>query len=168
MWYILEVEEHINRCGHEAERVAKEAVRRSFDGRTFLDHAVREEGGLRLCRNCSETCQYYAILFGGVDLREPAYAELKHPVPEVFRADRTELLEEIIPVNAFIGAYLRLDVLLKLGENQRVLESLSAFFGDMVEKTGTLWELRQCRASLDHGFASYALVAMRRALGIDG
>lgn len=154
-------------AAEKAERVAEETIRQSFNGSLFLDHAVRENGTLKRCQDCSETGQYYAILFGGFDLMEPMYAELRHLVLDFFRADRTELLEEIVPVNAFIGAYLRLEVLLKMGENRRVLESLKDFFGGMVEKTGTLWELRQCRGSLDHGFAAYALVAMRKALGID-
>ena len=147
--------------------MARETVRQSFDGRVFLDHAVRENGKLVRCADCSEAGQYYAILFGGIDMKAPDYAELLRLVLEVFRADRTELLEEIAPINAFIGAYLRLEALLKLGEHAKVLESISTFFGGMAEETGTLWEYREHHGSRDHGFASYALVAMRKALGVD-
>ena len=154
-------------AGEKAERVAREAVRQSFDGRVFLDHAVRENGKLTRCGDCSEAGQYYAILFGGIDMHAPEYAGLRQLVLHTFRADRTELLEEIAPVNAFIGAYLRLEALLKMGENEKVLESLTTFFGGMAEETGTLWEYRERHGSRDHGFASYALVAMRKALGVD-
>lgn len=154
-------------AGEKAERVTRETVQQSFDGRVFLDHAVRENGKLVRCADCSEAGQYYAILFGGIDMTAPDYAELRRLVLEVFRADRTELLEEIAPINAFIGAYLRLEALLKLGEYAKVLESISTFFGGMAEETGTLWEYREHHGSRDHGFASYALVAMRKALGID-
>ena len=34
----------------------------------------------------------------------------------------------------------------------------------MEQETGTLWEYRQGTGSRDHGFASYALVAMYKAL----
>ena len=153
-------------AGEKAEKVARETVRQSFDGRVFLDHAVRKDGGLMRCADCSEAGQYYAILFGGIDMKAPEYAELRHLVLEVFGADRTVLLEEIAPINAFIGAYLRLEALLKMGENEAVLHSLTTFFGGMAGETGTLWEYRERHGSRDHGFASYALVAMRAALGI--
>ena len=153
-------------AGEKAEKVARETVRQSFDGRVFLDHAVRKDGGLMRCADCSEAGQYYAILFGGIDMKAPEYAELRHLVLEVFGADRTILLEEIAPINAFIGAYLRLEALLKMGENEAVLHSLTTFFGGMAGETGTLWEYRERHGSRDHGFASYALVAMRAALGI--
>ena len=153
-------------AGEKAEKVARETVRQSFDGRVFLDHAVWKDGGLMRCADCSEAGQYYAILFGGIDMKTPEYAELRHLVLEVFGADRTVLLEEIAPINAFIGAYLRLEALLKMGENEAVLHSLTTFFGGMAGETGTLWEYRERHGSRDHGFASYALVAMRAALGI--
>ena len=96
----------------------------------------------------------------------PQYAELRRLVLEVFGSDRKILLDEIAPINAFIGAYLRLEALLKMGENRAVLDSLAGFFGGMAEETGTLWEYREHHGSRDHGFASYALVAMRQALNL--
>ena len=153
-------------AGQKAERVAGETVRQSWNGTVFLDHAVRDGGKLVRQNDCSEAGQYYAILFGGIDMKAPEYAELRRLVLEVFGSDRDVLLEEIAPINAFIGAYLRLEALLKMGENRAVLDSLKGFFGNMAGKTGTLWEYREPHGSRDHGFASYALVAMRRALGI--
>ena len=132
----------------------------------FLDHAVRNDGVLTRCADCSEAGQYYAILFGGIDMTASGYAELRHLVLDVFGADRAVMLEEIAPINAFIGAYLRLEALLKMGEKAAVLQSLTTFFGGMAGETGTLWEYRERHGSRDHGFASYALVAMRKALGI--
>ncbi len=153
-------------AGEKAEKVARETVRQSFDGRVFLDHAVRNDGVLTRCADCSEAGQYYAILFGGIDMTAPGYVELRHLVLDVFGADRAVMLEEIAPINAFIGAYLRLEALLKMGEKAAVLQSLTTFFGGMAGETGTLWEYRERHGSRDHGFASYALVAMRKALGI--
>ena len=73
-------------------------------------------------------------------------------------------MPEIFEVNAFIGAYLRLEALLKMGQKELVLSDIRSFFGQMSEHTGTLWEYRQEKGSKDHGFASYALVAMEAAL----
>jgi alpha-L-rhamnosidase len=152
-------------CKEKCERIRRTAVEQSFDGRVFLDHAVRnEQGELVRKKHCSEACQYYAILFGGIDIREQKYAELRRLVLNVFSAERTEEHPDIAEINAFIGAYLRMETLLKMGEYDILLEDIKDFFGCMESVTGTLWEYRQRHGSRDHGFASYALVAMKRAL----
>ncbi len=45
-------------------------------------------------------------------------------------------------------------------EYKLLLDEVEGFFGEMADKTGTLWELRTPTGSLDHGFASYAAYAM--------
>ena len=151
---------------HQRSRaVIAETTKQSFNGKVFLDHAVRDEktGELVACPgDCSEAGQYYAILFGDVDLENEQYAYLKDLVYNVFGADRTDH-PEIHPINAFIGAYLRLEVLLKLKQYPLVLRDVAAFFGCMEATTGTLWEYRQEKGSKDHGFASFACVALSKA-----
>ena len=148
-----------------SREVREKAVAQSFNGRVFLDHAIRDEHH-RLVRqdDCSEACQYYAILFGGIDMHDPKYAELYRLVTTVFGATRREEVSGIAEINAFIGAYLRLEALLKMDENALVLRDIEEFFGSMEAETGTLWEYRERKGSRDHGFASYALVAMTKAL----
>lgn len=147
------------------DRVQKAAIEQSFDGRVFRDHAIRDEQGkLVLQEDCSEAGQYYAILFGGFDIREPRFAGLLDLVQNVFSANRNGKMPEIAEINAFIGAYLRLEALLKIGEYRLLLRDVKEFFGNMEVETGTLWEYRQRHGSRDHGFASYALVAMTEAL----
>ena len=149
----------------KSEKIRRTAAEQSFDGRVFLDHAVRNYcGELERQGDCSEACQYYAVLFGGIDVTEPRYAELRRLIRDVFRAEREEKHPEIAEINAFIGAYLRLEALLKMGEYKLVLRDVKEFFGNMESLTGTLWEYRQGVGSRDHGFASYALVAMMKAL----
>ncbi len=153
-------------CLEKCARVRKAAVVQSFDGKLFHDHALRgEDGSLVLQDDISEICQYYAILFAGIDMTDPTYAYLSHLVKHVFGATRKESLPEIEEINAFIGVYLRLEALLKLGEHALVLSDIKDFFGRMEQLTGTLWENRAVHGSLDHGFASYAAVAMMKALG---
>ena len=137
----------------------------SYNGKYFLDHAIRDESGkLVLQKESSEAGQYYAILFGGFDIHDEKYAEFYRLVTEVFAAERKVPMPEIFEVNAFIGAYLRLEALLKIGEYHLVLRDIDEFFGKMEIETGTLWEYRQHKGSRDHGFASYALVAIRKAI----
>ena len=138
----------------------------SFDGQLFTDNAVRgEDGVLQNTGNTSEACQYYALLFGGVDLDAPEYAFLKGCVLNGFGAV-AESGRRFVPVNAFIGLYLRIKFLLQEEYFDLLLGELNDFFGDMVAKTGTLWEYRQTQCSLDHGFASYVAYAICKALKI--
>ena len=140
-------------------------MKQSFNGTYFMDHALRDEtGALVLQDHASEACQYYAVLFGGIDMESPRYAKLKDLILNVFSPDRGGKMPEIFEVNAFIGAYLRLEALLKMGQKELVLSDIRSFFGQMSEHTGTLWEYRQEKGSKDHGFASYALVAIEEAL----
>ena len=149
----------------KSRRVQKTAAEQAFGGTYFMDHAVRNENGVPvLQKESSEACQYYAILFGGIDIREEKYRGLYRMITEIFGAERRAPMPEILEINAFIGVYLRLEALLKIGEYDLVLRDVKEFFGAMEEETGTLWEYRQRKGSRDHGFASYALVAMEEAL----
>ena len=154
-------EEYLRR----SEEVRKKTAEQSFNGKIFLDHAIRNEAGelIRQEEHASEACQYYAIRFGELDWQDDKYAELRRLVLEVFGAERKEAHPEIAEINAFIGAYMRLEALLTLKEYDLILRDVNDFFGCMEQETGTLWEYRQRHGSRDHGFASYALVAMMEA-----
>ena len=150
-------------CARRSADVRKVAVEQSYNGQYFQDHALRDaSGNLVLQDHASEACQYYAILFGGIDWHAQRFAPLKELIVTVFTPDRT-VLPEIIPVNAFIGAYLRIEALLKMGQYDLLLENIRDFFGKMEQRTGTLWEYRQFKGSYDHGFASYAVAAAMKA-----
>lgn len=153
-------------CKRRSEEVRKTAVEQSFNGKYFMDHSVRdEEGKLCLQEHSSEACQYYAVLFGGIDIRSERYRELEHLILHVFSPNRSEdVAPEIFEVNAFIGAYLRLEALCQMKEYELVLKDVVDFFGQMDERTGTLWEYREMKGSLNHGFASYAYVVVQEAL----
>jgi alpha-L-rhamnosidase len=145
---------HLPHLHAKAERIRERARRLAFDGEVFLDHALRQEGVLVNQRRASEAGQYYAILFGGVDLDSAPYAKLKAFVADCFQSfdprDRA-----FCPINAFIGLYLRLWVLASRGESALLAKTVKHFCADMCQKTGTLWEYRDGKGSLDHGFASY-------------
>ncbi len=155
----------LERCA----QVRAEAVRQAFDGELFIDNAVRgADGALRPTGNTSETGQYYALYFGEVDMNEPRYARLKAAFCDVFGPDHARyaaLGRDVEPSNAFMGIYLRLELLLKAGMYGAAVDEIRGFFGGMAQLTGTLWEHnRPTGGSLNHGFASYAGVALRRAL----
>lgn len=152
-------------CRRRSAEVRGKAIKQSLKDGYFRDHAVRDKyGQLCLLEDSSEACQYYAVLFGGIDLDSVKYMKLKYLITDVFTPTREDVMPEIFPVNMFIGAYLRMEALLKMNEYELVLKDVVRFFGNMEKYTGTLWEYKQHKGSYDHGFASYALVVIKEAL----
>ena len=66
--------------------------------------------------------------------------------------------------NAFIGNYLRLELMLRAGCYDQVLADCRGFFSGMAKLTGTLWEHARVTCSLNHGFASLAAYYIDTAL----
>ncbi len=161
VWKLYGDEECLTKC----RKVRECAIKNSFNGTYFQDHSKRDKDGvLRLQPQASQACQYYALLFGDLDMNSPTYAKLLHMILNEFDPDRPMAVPAIMDVNAFVGAYLRLESLLKLGEYELALTDVQKFFGSMEQKTKTLWENRTIKGSNDHGFASYALVVICKAL----
>ena len=157
--------------GDEKHREKALAIREktkslAFDGEVFVDNAVRDKNRkLNNTQNVSEAGQYYAMLFGDVNLNDPMYEKLKFHIKDGFHAFAENLGERtFVPVNAFIGRYLRMQTLLMLEEYEILLQNVGTFFSGMAKTTGTLWEYKDGKGSKDHGFASYAAVAIAEAL----
>ncbi|MBQ8233833.1 MAG: hypothetical protein IJZ34_18210 [Lachnospiraceae bacterium] len=74
------------------------------------------------------------------------------------KRDVETVYPEVYISNAFMGNYLRLELLIRFGYFDQVLSECCDFFLSMAEMTGTLWEHSRLTASLDHGFASMAAV----------
>ncbi len=126
----------------------------------YCDNAWRRDGKLVLSGERTESCQYYAF-FTGVATPE-THPELWKILVSDFGYDRAEkgLYPEIWPANAFIGNYLRLDLLNRFGFKTELYDNIKGYFAYMAERTGTLWELVASQASCNHGFASHVLYWM--------
>jgi alpha-L-rhamnosidase len=80
---------------------------------------------------------------------------------------KQNLHPQVHPANAFIGNYLRLELLSRHGEAALLLGELRDFFLYMAERTGTLWEHEDDGHSLNHGFASHVVhLLYRDVLGL--
>jgi len=131
----------------------------SFDGKYFVDNAIRENGALQRTSNCSETCQYYAFYF---EIALPkSHSQLWSEIVNKFGPNRN--VPGVHPANAFIGFYLRLDLLLRYGLTSQMSKEISEYFMPMVQCTGTVWEHKDQRASCCHGFASYIAYLLHKA-----
>jgi alpha-L-rhamnosidase len=151
-------------CLEKAEHIVKVVKEQSYFDGFFHDHALRQEDGSLLVvkEDVTETCQYYAFFF---ETAAPeTYPELWKILLEDFGPGRVEkgLWKEIYPSNAFIGYYLRLELLSRMELGELLLENIEGFFGYMAARTGTLWEHNDTSASCNHGFASHVLVWLRK------
>ena len=141
----------------KADAILETVRQQSFDGQFFVDNAIRQDGKLVSSGERTEVCQYYAFFFGAAT--PETHPQLLKTLVEDFGPDRAETgaWPEIYPANAFIGNYLRLDILMQLGYFDTVRKNIEGYFLYMAEKTGTLWENIGDTASCNHGFASYVL-----------
>ena len=62
-----------------------------------------------------------------------------------------------MPVDMFSGYIMRLDLLMRDGKREELLEECKKLLLPMAERTGTLWEHNNICASCDHGFAAYSI-----------
>ena len=140
----------------------------SLQGSFFVDNAVRDDAGvLQLSGQSSEACQYYAFFCGTArpETDEALWSILlEHFGPQ---AQAPAAYPSIHPANAFIGYFLRMTLLSRYGEPARLLAEMKGYFLRMAQKTGTLWEHNDTRASCNHGFASQLCALLyREALGV--
>jgi alpha-L-rhamnosidase len=151
----------------KASRVRETIRRQSFDGRFFVDNAVRRNGKLQVTTNHSEVCQYFAFFTGTATLE--THPELWRTLKEQFGPKRqeTKAFPEVAAANAFVGNVLRLELLSQQGLSRQMLEESVSYYLYMAERTGTLWELISPNASCNHGFASHVVhMLYRNVLGL--
>lgn len=142
----------------EAESLQETIRRMSYTSKGFFcDNAYRVDGMLKLSGEYTESCQYYAF-HTGVATPEK-FPELWNCLLNDFGFERkqTGKWPEIYFANAFIGNYLRLDLISMYGDKDDLLRNIEGYFYYMAEKTGTLWENDSDYASCNHGFASHVL-----------
>jgi alpha-L-rhamnosidase len=144
-----------------------ETVRKqSFNGTFFVDNSVRDENGeLQPSGECTEVCQYYAFFCGTASLQ--SHPKLWRYLLEQAGSNRAPDCP-LHPANAFIGYYLRMDLLSRFGEGERLLDEMKQYFLGMANRTGTLWERDDERSSCNHGFASFLCVLLTRSAAHQG
>ncbi len=147
--------------------VRDKAAALAWNGEWFEDNAVRDaEGVLRRLGHVSETGQYYAFWFGAAS--PETHASLWNRLCAEFGPSRdiAKTYPDIPASNAIIGAYLRLELLLRFGHARQCLDECKELFLPMARKTGTLWENLSPNSSLNHGFAASAAWLIYKAHGV--
>lgn len=148
----------------KAESIKKNITDFSFNGEFFEDNSVRENGKLIRTGHTSEACQYYAFDTGVASVRE--YPSLYQKLKIFFSNDRdvVKVYPNVGKANVIVGLLMRITLLLDQGEYNRVINEIKGVYGNMAEKTGTLWEHTASSASCNHGIAAYAGYILVRAL----
>ncbi|MBR2444737.1 MAG: hypothetical protein IKB27_04990 [Clostridia bacterium] len=143
----------------EAEAL-KDIIRREARPNLFFcDNAtIDSDGKATLTGKQTETCQYYAFYTGVADFETDK--ELWDTLVNDFGAQRKQSnkWKDIYFSNAFIGNYLRCDLLMRAGLKERLDTDIRGYFDYMARETGTLWENDTAGASCNHGFASHVLI----------
>lgn len=148
----------------KSKRIRETAKRLSWNGEIFIDNAQKDEHGvLHNTENFSEAGQYYALLFGDIDLADGKYDKLRSYIDEDFIRFYPDK-EHFVRVNVWIGFYLKMELFIGLGAWARLDGMIRSVFPEMAEETGTLWEYRydQRVGSYDHGFSAYVAYAIGR------
>jgi alpha-L-rhamnosidase len=152
----------------KADKINAEILKQSYNGQFFVDNAIRNKNGeLKITKNISEVCQYYAFYF---NIATPeTHSELWNNLVNHFgpqrRADNK--FPKVHFANSFPGNYLRLELLSRDKRASKILDESIDFFSYMAERTGTLWEHKKPEASCNHGFASHTVHFLYRdVLGI--
>lgn len=154
----------------KAESLKEKITKQSFDGELFVDNAIRDENGvLAPTGNHSEICQYFAYFCKIAEPNDDRYKSLIDTIVNVFGSEREEkgIMPEIVYAQPFIGYYVRMLILLDLHKFRNIIRDIKGYFLNMANTTGTLWEygsIEKSKGSLNHGFASYAGVALLYAV----
>jgi alpha-L-rhamnosidase len=152
----------------KSERIKQTILKQSYNGTFFVDNGVRNKGGkLEITNNTTEVCQYYAFFF---NIATPvSHPELWRKLTTEFGPERNDKLTwpNVFRANAFVGNYMRMDILSRYGLKTQLMSEIQDYFYAMAKTTGTLWENMSSEASCNHGFASYiGHVLYRDVLGI--
>ncbi len=153
---------------NKAQKIKQTILKQSFNGEFFVDNAVRDNNGnLIPTSNISEVGQYYAFFF---DIATPeAFPDLWDKLTLKFGPNRNDkkVYPRVFKANAFIGNYLRMEMLYRYGRSDQMLKEMKGYFLNMANLTGTLWEHMDTHASCNHGFASYlGHLLFQGALGV--
>lgn len=142
----------------EASALRRAIRARARLGLFFGDNALLTDGEYKMTGKITETCQYYAFFTGVATPDEDA--ELWHTMLCDFGPKRRKSgkWSDVYFSNAFIGNYLRCELLMLNGERESLEEDIRSYFDYMAIRTGTLWEYVDDYASCNHGFASHVLI----------
>ena len=147
----------------KANTIKQNILKLSFNGEFFEDNAVREDKKLVLKNHITQACQYYAFETGvaETDTHIDLYNKIKTYFSPLYKSTKYNYVHK---ANVIIGFLARIKLLLINNEYDLILNEIKKVYYPMAERTGTLWEHFDERASCNHGIASFVGVVAVSAL----
>ena len=148
----------------KSEKIRNVIRKQSFDGEFFCDNLVFD--GKRLVKSgvCTESCQYYEFFTKTASKEDYPILWNRLIVDFGIKRIKSGKCSEIGKSNAFIGNFLRLELLRENHMYAQLAEEIKDNFGYMAKRTGTLWEKVDGSTSMNHGFAGYVAVLIAEAV----
>lgn len=141
-----------------SDELKEKIIALAFDGKYFADNALRDKNNiLKATENKSEICQYISF-FCNIAEDNKKFSDLKNEL--ISKCGPGIVNRNLSKANAFVGNYIRMYLMKKWLKPSVFIQEIIEGFYKMAEITGTLWEHDQPIASRNHGFASYAAVAV--------
>ena len=149
----------------KSEKLKKTIRNMAFDGKLFMDRAMRtDDGKIENTEEYSETTQYYAMFFDVIE-EDEKYDLIRNILTGEADIKNIDGYTDIEPSDAIPGLYLKLDLLLGIKRYDLVIKNIREYFSPMARATGTLWERKSGITSRDHGFASFVASAIKISCG---
>ena len=125
----------------------------------FRDQALRNAAGkLEFVKDTTEVAQYFAF-FTGVATKE-SHPALWRKMIDGFGPGKTS--DGLFPANILPGFMLRMELLARDGQTERLASEIKSYLLPMANLTGTIWEFAEGIDSHCHAFGSYACVYILR------
>lgn len=125
----------------------------------FRDQALRNAAGqLEFVKDTTEVAQYFAF-FTGVATKE-SHPALWRKMIDGFGPGKTS--DGLFPANILPGFMLRMELLARDGQTDRLASEIKSYLLPMANLTGTIWEFAEGIDSHCHAFGSYACVYILR------
>lgn len=146
----------------KAKKVSLSIIKYMFDGKYFRDRLQRHGEELVQTQDISETCQYYVLMSGIAD--GETFKDYRTNIINNFGPSVESEINELVASNIFTGYFMRFRYLLRERLYDKLLADIKQLYFPMAEKARTLWEFKVPTNSLNHGYNSYAIVCIVRAL----
>jgi len=127
----------------------------------FRDHALMVNGEMVVQPTYTETAQYYAFYYR-IATPETHPAEWRRLVDKLGTAKLKHGYFPEMPIAGLYGYLKRMDLLSEAGEKDELVDYIKDRCAYMVERTGTIWEFVDDRASCNHGFTSAVTMYLKR------
>ena len=147
----------------QAEKTKQTILDYALDENGFIhDHALMIDGEMVVQPTYTETAQYYAFYYH-ILTKETHPNEWQRMIDKLGTAKLEHGYFPEMPTAGLYG-YLkfRMELLSKAGERDELVDYIQDRCAYMVNRTGTIWEFVDDRASCNHGFTSAIAMYLKR------